>query len=70
MPQSTLTYDLNDPDDASDFRLASNATEMYSSLHNIDELVRRATKGGEYDDKTMLLLQEIRASMPAVMWEV
>ena len=44
MPTATLTFDLNDPDDAAAHRRAVNATAAYSVLSSMDEWLRVLAK--------------------------
>ena len=69
MPTATLTYDLADPDEAGQHKLAVAAADMYSALHQIDECARAAIKWGEHPPESVRVLEEIRSLLPNVVWE-
>ena len=69
MPTATLTYDLSDPDDAGQHRLAISAIHLSAALHRIDEYCRSQVKYCEHDEKAVRVFEEIRQMMPDEMWE-
>lgn len=69
MPTATLTYDLSDPDDAGQHRLAISAIHLSVALHRIDEYCRSQIKYCDHSDATVAVLEAIRAMMPYEMWE-
>lgn len=69
MPTATLTYDLSDPDEAGQHRLAISAIHLSAALHRIDEYCRSQIKYGDHAEKAERAFEEIRAMMPSEMWE-
>lgn len=69
MPTATLTFDLTDPDDAGQHRLAIAAIQLNAALHGIDECCRAAVKYGNHTEEAVRVLEEIRRMMPPCMWE-
>jgi len=69
MPTATLTYDLADPDDAEQHRLAVSAIHLSAALHSIDEYCRNQVKHCEHDERADAAFEAIRAMMPDEMWE-
>lgn len=69
MPTATLTYDLADPDEAGQHRLAISAIHLSAALHGIDEYCRSQIKYCDHTEKAERAFEEIRAMMPDVMWE-
>lgn len=69
MPTATLTYDLDDHDDAEQHRLAISAIHLSSALHSIDEFCRATIKYGEPSEEVASVLQQVRDMMPDEMWE-
>lgn len=69
MPTATLTYDLADPDDAGQHRLAISAIHLSAALHRIDEFCRSQIKWGEVSDDVASVLSQVREMMPDEMWE-
>lgn len=69
MPTATLTYDLADPDDAEQHKLAISAIHLSSALHRIDEFCRSTIKYGSPSDEVASALSQVRDMMPDEMWE-
>lgn len=69
MPTATLTYDLADPDEAGQHRLAISAIHLSAALHSVDEYCRSQIKYCDHDEKTVAVLETIRGMMPDAMWE-
>ena len=69
MPTATLTYDLADPDEAGQHRLAIAAIQLHAALHGIDECARAAIKWGEHPPESVRVFEEIRSLLPNVVWE-
>jgi len=69
MPTATLTYDLDDPDDAEQHRLAVSAIHLSAALHSIDDFCRAKLKWGSPSDDVASVLSEVRQMMPDEMWE-
>ena len=69
MPTATLTYNLDDPDDAGQHRLAITAIHLSAALHRIDEYCRGQMKYGDHDAAVVMLCETIRKMMPDEMWE-
>lgn len=69
MPTATLTFDLDDPDEAGQHRLAISAIHLSAALHRIDEYCRSQIKYHDHTEKAERAFEEIRAMMPDEMWE-
>ncbi len=69
MPTATLTYDLNDSDDAEQHRLAISAIHLSAALHRIDEFCRTTIKWREPSEEVASVLRQVRDMMPDEMWE-
>jgi hypothetical protein len=69
VPTATLTYDLSDPDEAGQHRLAISAIHLSAALHSIDEFCRATVNYGSPSDDVVSVLDQIRDMMPDDMWE-
>lgn len=69
MPTATLTYNLSDPDEAGQHRLAICAIHLSAALHSIDEFCRSTIKYGNPPDDVVSVLSQVRDMMPDEMWE-
>lgn len=69
MPTATLTYDLSDPDEAGQHKLAISAIHLSAALHSIDEFCRSTIKYGDPSDDVVSVLNQVREMMPGEMWE-
>ena len=62
MPQATLSFHL--PEEAAEFKLASDAGDLHSALHSVYAYVRRELKYGQNTEEAIKHLEEIRALIP------
>ena len=69
MPTATLTYDLADPDEAGQHKLAISAIHLSAALHRIDEYCRSQIKYCEHSPESVRVFEEIRQMMPNEMWD-
>lgn len=68
MPTATLTYSL--PDEQADFDAATHGAEAMQTLWQIDQTCRSALKHGSPTPAERLLLEQIRAMIPAELLEI
>ena len=65
MPQATLTYNLDNPDDVEAFQVAVKAKDLWLALFDVSEMLRTIEK---YEDKDPPI-DEIRRRFYAVLEE-
>jgi hypothetical protein len=60
MAKAALSWDLDEPDDYQDFKMAVNARGMNSALFEMANYIRTEAKHGDYTDDGYDVLDKIR----------